>query len=303
MLAAKMLADTSRRVGWAVRLSSRRGGDSDIDMLPRLWNRVYADFLMPSRLDDYRLLLEAAQRARYRISSVGSAWRLLQAGGLDGSVRILVLRHDVDTDPRTAAAMWEIGRELGTESSFFFRLSTLAPALMADIAREGSEASYHYEEVATVAKHRRLRTRADAMAYLPEARDLFAANLERLRETTGLPMRVVASHGDFVNRRLGLPNWVILEDADFRRQVQVELETYDGAFLRYLPSRHIDAPPPRRWEPSDPAAAIAAGVPVVSVLVHPRHWRAAPVVNARDDIGRVFDGIRLWLPKAPRGRR
>ena len=91
------------------------------------------------------------------------------------------------------------------ESSYFFRLSTLAPALMAEIAAGGGEASYHYEELSWVAKRRRLRSRSDALRALPEARDRFAENLQTLRMKTGLPMRVVASHGDFVNRRLGYP--------------------------------------------------------------------------------------------------
>jgi hypothetical protein len=271
-------------------------------VLSRLRDRVYSDFLMGSRLSEYEKLLETALRAGYRVISVGGAWRRIRDGGVDPLDRLLVLRRDVDTDPGTAAAMWEIDRRLGVESSCFFRLSTLAPALMTAIAAGGSEASYHYEEVATVAKRRRLRTASDAMAALPEARDLFAANLERLRMQTGLPMRVVSSHGDFVNRRLGVPNWRLLEEPAFRRELGIELETYDDALLRHLPSRHIDAPPPRRWEPSDPVAAIAAGLPVVSVLVHPRHWRAAPAVNARDDIGRVIDDVRLRLPIGPRGR-
>lgn len=273
-----------------------------LTVLPRLRDRVYSDFLMGSRLGAYRRLLKAVLRAGYQISSVGNVWRLIGDGGLDPTQRHLVLRHDVDTDPRTAAAMWDIDRGLGVESSYFFRLSTLAPALMADIAGGGSEVSYHYEELSSVAKRRRLRTASDALAALPEARDLFAANLVRLRATTGLPMRVVAAHGDFVNRRLGIPNWRVVEEPVFRRELGIDLEKYDEAFLRHLPSRHIDAPPPVGWEPSDPAAAIAAGVPVVSVLVHPRHWRAAPAVNARDDVRRVLEGVHYRLPGRPRWR-
>jgi hypothetical protein len=265
----------------------------------RLWDRVYSDFLMRSRLSEYEELLESSLRAGYRISSVGGYWRRINDGAFDPQERHLVLRHDIDTDPGTAAAMWAIDRRLGVESSHFFPLSTLAPALMAEIAGGGSEVSYHYEEFSTVAKRRRFRTAKDALAAVPEAQDLFAANLGRLRATTGLPMRVVASHGDFVNRRLRISNWVILADRDFRRDVGIDLETYDEDFLRHLPSRHSDAEYPLHWDYHDPAEAIRAGTPVVYVLVHPRHWRADRRANARDDFRRVVEGLRFELPPRP----
>ena len=273
-----------------------------LTVVPRLRDRVYGDFLMASRLPQYRRLLGSALRADYRIISAGGMWRLIENGDLDPTRRYLVLRHDVDTDPRTAAAMWEIDRGLSVESSYFFRLSTVAPALMADIAAGGSEASYHYEELSTLAKRRGLQSRSDAIAHLPEARDQFAENIGRLRAMTGLPMRVVAAHGDFVNRRLGIANWAILADRGFRRRLDVDLETYDEAFLRRLPSRHSDAPYPRYWAYTDPADAIRAGEPIISVLVHPRHWRVDRPGNARDDIRRVAEGLRFEV-SARRRRR
>jgi hypothetical protein len=270
--------------------------------LPSIRDRLYSDFLMGSRLDLYGKFLESVLRAGYRISSVGEAWRLMEDGDLDPSQRHMILRHDVDTDPHTAAAMWDIDRGLGVESSYFFRLATLAPALMAAMAGAGGEASYHFEELSSVAKQRHLRSGSEALLHLPEARERFAENLQRLRGETGLPMQVVASHGDFVNRQLGVPNWVILADLEFRRRVGVVLETYDEAFLRHLPARYTDAPHPEYWDPADPAAMIRAGVPVISVLVHPRHWRVDRLVNARDDIRRAADGMRFALPSGPWGR-
>jgi hypothetical protein len=112
-------------------------------------------------------------------------------------------------------------------------------------------------------------------------------------------MRIVASHGDFVNRRFGIPNSVILADPDFRKHVGVDLETYDDALLRCLPRRYTDAPHPRYWEPTDPAAAIRDGEPLISLLVHPRHWHCDPMVNARDDIGRVIEGLSFKVPARP----
>jgi hypothetical protein len=266
--------------------------------LRRLGDRVYSDFLMGSRLDDYQRWLEGALEAGYQVRSVGATWQLIGEGGLDPAQRHLVLRHDVDTDPGTAAAMWDIERRLQISSSYFFRLSTLDPRLMTEIDAAGSEASYHYEELATIAKRRGLRTPEDLLDHLQEARDHFAGNIKRLRASTGLPMRVVAAHGDFVNRRLGIANWVVLSDPEFRRSVSIELETYDREYLDHLPRRYTDAAPPLHWEPSDPATAVREGETIISVLVHPRQWRANPMANARDDIWRVVEGLRFeFVPR------
>ncbi len=259
-----------------------------------IWNRLYGDFLMPSRLGRYRRLLERFLRAGYTVVSVEQFWHL-SPDDTAPPQHYLILRHDVDTDPRTAAAMWDIERDLGIAGSFYFRLSTVDVPLMQAIASSGGQASYHYEELATLAKHRGIRRREDAAACLPEARELFRGNLESLRAATGLPMRVVASHGDFVNRKLRVPNTAILAEPTFRREVGINLETYDDAFMRRVSSRHSDTGPPRHWTPADPLLAMASAEPVIYVLVHPRHWRASPYVNARDDLTRVFEGVRYWL--------
>jgi hypothetical protein len=265
-------------------------------------DRAYSDFLMGSRLDAYRRWLEAGLRAGYRVSPAGSIWGLIGEGGLHPTGRHLVLRHHVDTDPGTAAAMWAIDRRLGVASSYSFRLSTMAPQLMAEIAPAGGEASYHYKELATVAKHRGLHGRVEAIAHLGEAQDLFAVNVRRLRAAIGLPMRVVAAHGDFANWRLGIADSALLDVPAFRRDVGVEFETHDEALLARLPRRYTDAPHPRYWPPANPAAAIEAGEPVMSILVHPRHRRADPGLNARDDIRRVVEGVDA-LPSRTRRRR
>src|SRR4051812_3916975 len=107
---------------------------------------------MPSRLGEYRAFLEAALRAGYQIRTVEWIWARIVGGTLEPDGHYLMLRHDIDTDPATVAAMWEIERDLGISGSFFFRLSTLDPRIMDAIASSGSEVSYHYEELATIAK-------------------------------------------------------------------------------------------------------------------------------------------------------
>ena len=125
---------------------------------------------------------------------------------------------------------------------------------------------------------------------------------------TGLPMRVVASHGDFVNRRLGVQNLAILADPEFRHKAGVELETNDEAFMTHVSSRHSDTHHPRFWIPDDalspirrgdPTAAMKAGNGVVYLLIHPRHWRVNRSFNARDDVMRLWEGITYRLPARP----
>ena len=273
-------------------------------MTPRqVWNRCYGDFLMPSRLPAYRALLEAALEAGYAIVSVEGAWAAIEAGRLDPAGRTLVLRHDIDTGPLTAGAMWRIERDLGVGSSYYFRLSTLDLGLMAEIAAGGSEASYHYEELATVAKRHRPRTTAAALALVPEAQDRFRHNLERLRGQTGLPFRTVASHGDFVNRKLGLMNWTILADPAFRAAVGIDLETYDEAFMGHVTSRHADTTYPRFWTTQPPPqTAIATGEPVVYLLVHPGAWRVTPWRSVVGNLRRIREGIAYANPLRLPGR-
>ncbi len=268
--------------------------------LRQIRDRVIGDFLMPSGLDTYRRLLSSALEAGYEFTSIERFWRRIATDEVDTSRPSLILRHDIDTDPRTAAEMWEIERTLGITGSYYFRLSTLDLDLMGRIASDGGEVSYHYEELATIAKERHLRDRGSLMRHIPEAQDLFLRNLDSLRTATGQPMRIVSSHGDFVNRLTGLPNWAILLDPRIRRLGDIDLEVYDGAFTRRPSSHHTDTGYPRGWTPTDLGASIDAGAPVVSVLVHPRNWQARPIANARDDLRRLREDVRLRIPFASR---
>ena len=262
-------------------------------------DRFYSDFLMPSRMGAYRALLEGALAAGYTFVSIEAYWNLLRAGEIDPARRYFILRHDIDTDTATADVMWRIERSLKISSSYYFRLSTVDLPLMAAIAEGGSEVSYHFEELATVAKKRRPADAAAAMKLIPEAQDLFRSNLTRLRGQTGLPMVVVTSHGDFVNRMLDLGNYEILTDPAIREEMHISLETQDKPFLTSVTAHQSDSPYPRFWIRGDPLEAIRTGEAIIYLLVHPRHWRVNRVVSLRDNAGRLREGLAYRLP----GRR
>src|SRR5215475_11771773 len=257
-----------------------------------IWYRIYADFFMPSRLETYREFLCNAIYRGYEICSIDFLWQKIKSNGeIESQKKYLVLRHDVDTDTATAKVMWHLEKSLNVKSSYYFRLSTVDIDLMQKIALAGGEASYHFEEIATLATKKRLKRREDILPYMPYIRSMFKDNLNLLRKKSNLPMKIVASHGDFVNRKLGMPNWEILQDNSFRHEVNIELEVYDHAFSQYITSRHSDTSFPHFWQPGNPLQAVQTGMHIIYVLVHPRSWRANPRENFRDDIKRAWEGF------------
>jgi hypothetical protein len=254
----------------------------------RVAGRLYGDYLLPSRLREYELLLSLALEAGYETLPLGEF-----AAQASSPERTLLLRHDIDADIPTAVRMWRIEQRLGIRGTWFFRLSTWDDALIAEIAAAGSEVGYHYEELATLALARGAATEAAALALVAEARGLLRDNLAELRQRSGLPLRTLASHGDFANRVTGVPNRVLLADDALRAELQVELEAYDERLTARFDARSSDRGYPALWVPADPAEAIRAGAGVLEILIHPRPWGAAPLTNARLDLARVRDGVLL----------
>lgn len=255
----------------------------------RVWHRIYSDFLMPPRLAEYRSLLEAALNRGYEVHSVLSFWQASR-GGLDPGRRYLINRHDVDTDVGTALQMHRIEQDLGVRASYCFRLRTLNVPFMREIERAGSEASYHFEEIATVSKQKGLCTRQQVEQHMPEIRALFRSNFTYVRALTGLPMLTVASHGDFVNRRLRIANHELLND-DLRRELGIVVEAYDESLTSLFTERFTDTLYPRFWRTYSPLVAIERGDAVIQILTRPRHWRSAPLVNLADNLRRLTEGV------------
>jgi hypothetical protein len=248
---------------------------------------------MPSRLSKYQSLLEKALEIGYEIHSVSSFWSKVK-DGLKSEKRYLVLRHDIDTDVKTARVIWGMEHNLKVCSSYYFRLSTIDIEFMRLIEFSGGEASYHFEEIATVAKQRCLKSRDEVVQHMDCIQELFKKNLESLREQTGLPMTIVASHGDFINRLLKMPNWELL-NKDFRREVGIELEVYDEAINRYVTTRHTDTHYSYLWKPTSPIDALENGKHVIYILTHPRHWCVDVRENFNANCLRFWEGVRYKI--------
>ncbi len=252
--------------------------------------RLYQDFLMSDRLADYEQLLERAAHAGYRFATCED-WADMLESGAPIEPKVLVLRHDIDTDPACALPWSHMEREVGARGSYFFRLSTLDDTVIREVMDRGCHVSYHFEELADVAKERKLRSRAEVERHMPEICDRFAANVAMLRARYGWSMRVVSSHGDWVNRRLGISNHAITRDPGLRARLGIAWETYDSAMMKPLAAYFSDDDAPAWWKPGPPEHAIDAGVGPMCVLMHPKQWRLNVQANVQELKRRIAEGL------------
>jgi hypothetical protein len=259
--------------------------------------RLHHDYLQAERLGDFEALLTAALERGYRTMTLSAFAETAPAA----DDRILLVRHDIDTDVARARRMWQIEQRLGVVGSYFFRRSTWDVGFMCELAAAGNEVGYHYEELADLVKEQGAATAAQARALIDASRERLDARLEQLRAASGLPLEVLAAHGDFANRAVGVTNVELLADSAFRAQIGARLEAYD--IEPRVSARSSDGIPPMRWIPDDPIVAIRRGERVVEVLVHPRSWGRAPAANARADLVRVREGCLYGLRRARRHRR
>jgi hypothetical protein len=253
--------------------------------------RLYCDYLMPSRLATYEEVVHAAHEAGYTQTSVREYFDLVREGrGLPE--KVLVHRHDIDTDLRTTRKLFDIEKKYGIKSSFYFRLSTLDFNLMREIEEYGSEASYHYEELATYAKKNKIKDPAALRNRLPEIRSNFIANFKRIEQRLGKKMRTVASHGDFANRRLKVNNTEILEDQQLREDCGIGCEAYDRALLEHIDIYIADRPAPQYYHPTPPSSALRVHRRIC-LVTHPRQVETNWKENTKDNLFRFYEGLVL----------
>ena len=248
-------------------------------------NRIDADYLMPSRLREYEALLEAANGAGYTQTTIRQFFRGTK------SERVLIHRHDIDSDLRTARKMFEVECRHDVRASYYFRLSTLDIDFMREIEAAGGEASYHYEEVADFAKRHHLRDPAEVRSYFPALRDQFALNVTRISNALGRPLSTVASHGDFANRKLQIINHELLTDNALRKRCGIECETYDAALLDQFNIYISDRKFPVYYRPISPFEALGR-YQRICLLTHPVQWETNWLDTTRCNLKRISEGLR-----------
>lgn len=259
--------------------------------MKKIVHRIYSDYGMPSQLAAHEAVICAAYEAGYAQVSVRDyhAQLPLETANIR---RTVVHRHDIDTDLRTARKMFEIEKRHRIRSSFYFRLSTLDLSLMREIEEYGSEASYHYEELATFAKRHRIKQADEVLRRLPEIKQEFIHNFRTIEQRLGRKMTTVASHGDFANRRLRIQNTVILGDQALRRDCGIACEAYDHALMSNTDIYISDRPYPQYFHPTSPREALGRHARIY-LLTHPRQCETNWTENTKENLSRLYQSL-IW---------
>lgn len=247
--------------------------------------RLYNDFFRPSKEGDYEEILKAARNNGYEFHTVLSFEEVVRFGVKPGK-KYLILRRDIDTaDFRILRKMLELEKKYGARATYYFRWSTYNLSLMSEIEKEGGEASYHYEEIATFCYKNRIRNKTIMWEHIEEIRDLFIYQYKMFKEKTGQVCLTVSSHGDFMNTKLGVPNKELMDDR-VRNTCGIVREAYDEQHMNVLSCRLADQVEMDAFT-TKAIAAIERGEPVLELLTHPRQWNSPVLVNLKEELNRI----------------
>ncbi|HXT82328.1 MAG TPA: hypothetical protein VN702_22390 [Acetobacteraceae bacterium] len=261
-------------------------------MISKTGYRLYQNLLMPSRVEEYRRLLQSLVNQGYVFLTIAELARCSRNGMMPELS--CIIRMDVDSDVATAETMFDVAQSLAVRATYYFRLSTLDSSLMRRIAQRGSEVGFHYEELATTVKRLGLCNREQIDQCIPEIRAAFRKNIAVYAQFAGALPQTIASHGDWVNRKLRIPNQYAL-DQSLRKQFGIIAEAYDDWLNGPVKFRFSDNDAPDWWKPQSPSKAIDDRVSCIYFLLHPRQWRANAWENVRIDVTRMAEGLRYSI--------
>lgn len=257
--------------------------------------RLYNDFFRPSKEKEYELILKAAHENGYEFHTVLSFEEVIK-DGIKNNKRYIILRRDIDTaDSKILKKMLELEKKYGARATYYFRWNTIDVDFMREIEVAGGEASYHYEEIATYCYKKHIKSQEEMWQHIEDIRDLFIKQYNDFKHETGLPCLTVASHGDFMNAKIGVPNKELM-DGRVRSTCGIVREAYDEEHIGLLTSRVADQNEMNNFT-TKALAEIEKGEPVLELLTHPRQWNSPIMVNLKEELNRIGKEIYWRLQK------
>lgn len=212
--------------------------------------------------------------------------------------RTLVLRHDIDTDAASALEISDLERDLGVQSTFYARWSTLDCQVVRRIRDNGSQIGLHYETLTRYAFEHGLKTpEAITDEVLSKCRAVLRDEIAIFRGKAGACASVTA-HGDARRHLLGCDNSVLLLDQDpyaFGVEVNGDRSELRASMASYVTDGEGY---PTYWcSPLSLPEALSARTEVIVFNSHPHHWlRGARAMGVRsvDQVGFLLKHPFTW---------
>jgi hypothetical protein len=257
-----------------------------------VFERLYWDYFSPHRIENLKSIYEFALSSDYKIVTVEQFWDTIKSNNINEYDKFLINRHDIDSDPKCVKLIIDIEKDLNITSSFYFRLKTQNLEAISMARDAGCEVGYHYEELATLIKKNGWRFQSQIN--WEEVRSLFIGNFKKFKQSTGLPLKSVCSHGDFVNRIIGVPNFHLLTP-DIKAELGIEVDVYESSFSTHTHISHSDINTDVGFSPYSPFISISQSIKVIHLLTHPRQLRVNYLANTKENLERVFQGFLYYM--------
>lgn len=259
-------------------------------MIKTILRRIQLDYFLKNRINDYEYLIKTALEKGFEIMPHSQFYNLVKKNEI-GDRKILMIRQDIDSDPAYCKEWLRIEKKYKIHTSYYFRLSTIDIQIMKSIIDYGSDCGYHYEELASYAKRNKIKSSEEIKKYFPEIRNEFTQNLKSIEAKLGQKIKFIASHGDFANRKLKVPNHAFIDRA-FLDLNGLVFEAYDSEFTDHYDINIMDGGGPNFH--TGPISQLDAlnHYQIVHLLLHPKNWRAHVYWNTVENSKRFFEGLK-----------
>jgi hypothetical protein len=222
-----------------------------------------------NRLDYYDLYIKLAKMEGYVVTSYNDYLK----NYLNTDEKVLILRHDIDTKSDATRKMFEIEKKNDVKATYYFRWATFDKKLINEISNADFEIGLHYETIATYCIKN--KTRIIKQKDIVKCREILKKEIKEFKAKSGINIETIASHGNPVNREIGITNSVLLIGENYKNYGIIG-ETYDKDIMKdkiksYICDGEISSNYGFSYS-ENPIDSILKSSKVIEFLSHPNHW-------------------------------
>jgi hypothetical protein len=221
---------------------------------------------LPPKLAKYQALIAASINQGYKIVPVIEWYRDL--ANLQ-SQKVIIMRHDVDFDPKAAMALGYIENQFHARSTFYFRWSTVDSPQVNYLKNFKDEIGLHYETLATYCTKKKITEKSQV------TKQVFDTCRETLKEEILLfesrygDIFSICSHGAARNTLIGISNSALVSKqkmADY----YVDIEANSPEITKPVSIMISDSG--NKWAPISYEDALKQNYQIIYILIHPDWW-------------------------------